>query len=595
MKKFKRNICTTIILIILLITMCIPSYASNLEVNKEKLKNAFETIFTENTEDGLKIEEGAAFKQITDSTIEFELDGKTAIINYEMVDNKAIFRNTVNITEGMSYDKYEEETANLSMPLMGYVAVANIAGVELEDSLTYMLLSMLESAFGSLVSGEITEETGYMIIEDGVTVESSDNLKVIKKSEFGKYAVEYAEAFYKDSVSYDDSKGLNTYGIKYRTNKTEKNYEIEFITTVNLEGDFAKITEQANKGEIEQIKQNVLKSVKLSCEKLKNTISEEIKKDENYSIDANMSKIQETLVASLKSEQTGLDAEGWKVGELLTDGTFTIIYEGEDYKNVSNDENAKIAYRVVIGKNTIELITGKIDDGEKHIYEAKTTIEPTCTRLGAKLYKCTDCDASYTDAVLALGHDYGSKVTTEPTCIEQGIRTYICKRCNNSYGEHISTTKHNYVERIRTEKDCEKDATINYICTYCGELYTKVTAKATGHNYKVTTKAATCTTAGSRIYTCSNCQDSYTEVTSKAIGHNYVEEKTAEGVEKYTCSNCNASYTNEAPNADLDNKIPQTPDNESLDNTAYIIIGAVAGVVILIIAIIVVSVRKREI
>ena len=47
---------------------------------------------------------------------------------------------------GMSYEEFKKKTDNLILPMLGYIAVANIQGVEIKDASAYFLFSYLGSA-----------------------------------------------------------------------------------------------------------------------------------------------------------------------------------------------------------------------------------------------------------------------------------------------------------------------------------------------------------------------------------------------------------------------------------------------------------------
>lgn len=613
MKKLRRNICCLIIVIVMLLTICLPSYAATLEVNKQKLVDGFNGMFNEPLEEGWTSTGEAKLQNITDTEIEILSGDEIYKFSYEITEKNVVFKKNITITDGMTYEKYEEETSNLSMPLLGYIAVNNIAGVEVEKSVTYILSIGLKNAFsslGSLNSGSNSANNGYIIVADGVSVEASDNQTVIKQSEFGKYAIEYAEYSYKDMKEFNDSNYLNTFSIEYKTDNKDGNLIIENIVTVNLDGDFSKINDIDSSsilgGALEgaviaSIENTVKEEITLACGSIRLAIAEAIAKDNTYSAKENSKKIQEAILKTLKESELS-EADGWVIEKPVNDGdeTFEIVYQGEDYKKACKSSEANIKYTIKVGTSSIQLISeeknhGKNDNyGEdnttKHVFTVEIKKQPTCTEKGETVYKCKNCDYTYTKDLPALKHNYIEKLTTAPTCSVEGSRTYVCEHCHDSYNTTIPTGKHNYEERMRNDAECEKDGTIRYICRDCGDLYVKVTSKAKGHNYVETTTKATCTNSGIKTYKCSHCEESYTEVIAKATGHNYKE--TVEGnTKKYTCSNCGHSYTQ--PISNINNDIQANASGIDY-NKIIIIVGSVMLGLIVVIVIAIIILKSRE-
>lgn len=135
------------------------------------------------------------------------------------------------------------------------------------------------------------------------------------------------------------------------------------------------------------------------------------------------------------------------------------------------------------------------EGAHEHNYTEEVTTEPGCVTEGVKTFRCS-CDASYTEAIAAVGHSYDDGVETTPaTCVADGVKTFTCSKCD------AATTGHTKTETI-------------------GKL---------GHQYDegVVTQEPTCTVAGRKTYTCT--RESCTEETSNhtkvdtilATGHDY--------------------------------------------------------------------------
>ncbi len=143
----------------------------------------------------------------------------------------------------------------------------------------------------------------------------------------------------------------------------------------------------------------------------------------------------------------------------------------------------------------------------EHNYVGVVTTEATYYKDGVRTYTCSRCGDSYTEVIPATGgphtHSYTSDITKEATCFEQGEKTYTCA-CGDSYTETILALGHDLVDGA---------------CTRCD--YKVPQEPVHVHNYSMLETEATCTTDGLKTYVCA-CGTSYTE-TIPALGHNYVD------------------------------------------------------------------------
>ena len=160
----------------------------------------------------------------------------------------------------MSYDEFKEKTDNLILPMLSYIAVANIQGVDFEDSSAYFLMSYL----GNALNGSWSSENSYVIIDDtnmsdGVTIDKDENdTKTIYVSEFGERVMEYVNNIYKDKqIIKDSSEGINSYEFIIEK-KEETNTSCKLVSTlnVNLDADFSKLNGYADLKIIDSNKKN---------------------------------------------------------------------------------------------------------------------------------------------------------------------------------------------------------------------------------------------------------------------------------------------------------------------------------------------------
>lgn len=235
---------TLLILNILLLNSLFSNcYATEVSVTKENLNASLQEFVSSDTnENNYKI-------TVSDNIITIEVDGKSYTLNYDLTE-KPKFTLEIPIEKGMSYKDFKEQTDNLILPMIGYVAVANIQGIEVEDASMYIFMSYL----GNVLNGFWSSENSYIIIDDtnlseGVTiVRGESDTKTIFASEFGERGMEYVNAIYKDKQTISDAtSGINSYEwIIERKDVTETSCKLVSSLTVNVDADFSKIKGFAN-------------------------------------------------------------------------------------------------------------------------------------------------------------------------------------------------------------------------------------------------------------------------------------------------------------------------------------------------------------
>ncbi|MBQ3099728.1 MAG: hypothetical protein IJC50_01935, partial [Clostridia bacterium] len=76
---------------------------------------------------------------------------------------------------------------------------------------------------------------------------------------------------------------------------------------------------------------------------------------------------------------------------------------------------------------------------------------------------------AYWNSTDALGHDYVAEIT-EPTCHNDGLAVYTCSRCDKTYSEVLLATGHDVTNWV------EADGVLTRTCNDCGETETKAIA-----------------------------------------------------------------------------------------------------------------------
>lgn len=235
LKKFFMSLLFAIFIFVSLYTnIC---YAAPVKVTKENLNEAFQKMAS------LKEKEEEFNAKVSDNTIEFKIDNISYILKYDLT-GKPTFSIEIPIEKGMSYEEFKERTENLGIPLLGYVAVANVQGIEIQDAITYITFSYLGNALKS-----ISNKSPYVIVElgEGVKIEDSDKSKTIYTSEFGERVMEYVNETYPETETMSDSDEINSYEIKIeKKDVTETSCKLVSTLRVNLDANFSKLSEYSN-------------------------------------------------------------------------------------------------------------------------------------------------------------------------------------------------------------------------------------------------------------------------------------------------------------------------------------------------------------
>lgn len=250
----KKIFSSWLALLLILVFMCTNRcYAITSEVTEKNLGETFEKFISSNSnKENYKI-------SVTNNTINIIEDDETYILYYDLT-NKPSFSLEIPIQKGISYDEFKEKTDNLILPMLSYIAVANIQGVDFEDSSAYFLMSYI----GNALNGSWSSKNSYVIVDDtnmsdGVTIDKDENdTKTIYVSEFGERVMEYVNDIYKDKQIIKDSfEGINSYEFIIEK-KEETNTSCKLVSTlnVNLDADFSKLNGYADLKIIDSNKKN---------------------------------------------------------------------------------------------------------------------------------------------------------------------------------------------------------------------------------------------------------------------------------------------------------------------------------------------------
>ena len=239
MSKLKKSLIMLILFIFTIASMYSMSYAASVKVTDENLKSTLQKFVSSSDNDkNYKI-------TVENNQIKMTSDEGNYTIDYDLT-NKPTFTYTAEVQQGMSYKDFQEKTGGSSSTMLGYVAVANIQGVEYEDSLAYFAMCLLASAFSSMSSSNTSNS--YVIFDDtelseGVTIEKDPNdTKTIYASEFGNRVMEYVNAMYSEKQSFKDTDGLNTFEMTTEMkDKTSTSCKLVTTLTVDTDADFSQM------------------------------------------------------------------------------------------------------------------------------------------------------------------------------------------------------------------------------------------------------------------------------------------------------------------------------------------------------------------
>ena len=117
------------------------------------------------------------------------------------------------------------------------------------------------------------------------------------------------------------------------------------------------ILRQTNAAKVSKIEGDAREQVKLACAAMRLAVAEAHSKDNSYKANEHAKAIQDKLVEILQADKKDLTGNFSNGSDEATNGDteITIEYVGNDYKNATNDTNAKITYTIGLNQKTVEL------------------------------------------------------------------------------------------------------------------------------------------------------------------------------------------------------------------------------------------------
>lgn len=156
----------------------------------------------------------------------------------------------VEIKKGISYEEYTTKTSALSLPMLGYFAIADNKGIEPADYYTYFSNTYLDGMFDAVD----LEKESYIITDDAEGYDESD--KLILTSEFGNKVIDYIEYTYDKDIKIEDEE-YDTYSYELTTECSDNSCVFTAKLTINTKADFSKINGYEEKIAKEGMDENI--------------------------------------------------------------------------------------------------------------------------------------------------------------------------------------------------------------------------------------------------------------------------------------------------------------------------------------------------
>ncbi len=234
---------------ILLIILCLllltnTSNAAFIPVNKENLNNALQNFINSDiNQNNLNV---SSAKVVSDDKISFNLSKNVNIDATYNLDSKPNITISVPVKNGMSYDECQVQTTLVYLiPVTFYSAIANIQGINFNDSFAYYCNITVFSALEKLNSSKGKKYTIYddRGLADGVVVDKSDSDSTIYTSEFENRVMDYINDNFEEKNTLSDySNGLNTFELTVeKKDVTDNSCNLVANLVVNPNADFSQL------------------------------------------------------------------------------------------------------------------------------------------------------------------------------------------------------------------------------------------------------------------------------------------------------------------------------------------------------------------
>lgn len=237
MLKLKKIFATIILfslMVVIINTMC---YAESIKVTEEKLNTALQNFVTSSSNtSNYKI-------TMSGGKIEIKSNSETYTVNYNLSGNTTTFTFSIPIKQGMTFSEFQRQYNKfMKSPIdtVAFAGISNVQGLGYADAIKY--IEKFESTRALYFLKDMNME--YYIADDNADVTDMEDLKIIRKSEFGNHVMEYVDSVLPAKYTFSDEKmgGINacTWSAE-KTDATETSCNILVSLKINPEADYSKI------------------------------------------------------------------------------------------------------------------------------------------------------------------------------------------------------------------------------------------------------------------------------------------------------------------------------------------------------------------
>lgn len=211
-KIFIVLVFTILIFTSLCTTVC---YAQTTQITEDDLKNAISKLAADNYINDLNV-------VMEKNIMTIRIEGEEYTLNYDLTEEPT-FISTININQNTTPAEMDKMEGQMAVPLICYAAIANMEGIDFEDSIYYFLISYMREYLDALQ----------------ITMDDYSNLDTSNIEDM----LEYYKDMYEKLTVISDSKGINSYTYSFDTEYKEEDmsYNLSFSFTINPDADFSQL------------------------------------------------------------------------------------------------------------------------------------------------------------------------------------------------------------------------------------------------------------------------------------------------------------------------------------------------------------------
>lgn len=227
-----NNSLKVVSLILIMILMLVPFSTLAKDMTKESLDSGLSSVKEELEDKYIK----SYVVNDDNYTITFDESNESNTVGYKFESGSATFSNSIKIDNTTTYADYLDLSGSIMQGLdVGFMATAVTNGQTAKDAEAYFLLEILNNLDKMI---DTSNTLKYVIIDDNTECEAGTTSTCIKKSEFSKYAVEYADSSLNEYKITDSN---NLFTLETKKVKEENSLTYSYELKVNTNGDFTLI------------------------------------------------------------------------------------------------------------------------------------------------------------------------------------------------------------------------------------------------------------------------------------------------------------------------------------------------------------------